>query len=341
MDTGTTITRFDVVNTASAGPGSLAAAIAAADLDPNPGTADVVFHIPTSTAPDIDVPVPGFDPGTETWEIDLSSPLPAITRPTSIDGYTEANLGLYYNYPSQVSSAVQTLSISGEPTGGSFTLTTSAPLPAAITTAIPYDAGVFEVQDALEAIVGAGNVAVSGGPLPDTPLTITFQGAYADLAIPNLYVNSSLTGGTSPAVDVVTTTFGGVELGTPTSFASATNTTAALDGDNAELRVVLNGSQLTGATGLVVNASNSDIRGLAIEGFNVGISIPSDSDVGDLIQGNMIGDYLAYPVDPATGVPLPAPDTVRAHRAGEYTGDGAGGGQRDHWRHRPARCQRD
>ena len=32
--------------------------------------------------------------------------------------------------------------------------------------------------------------------------------------------------------------------------------------------------------------------------------------VGDLIQGNSIGDYFVYPVDPDTGSPLPAPDTV-------------------------------
>ena len=32
--------------------------------------------------------------------------------------------------------------------------------------------------------------------------------------------------------------------------------------------------------------------------------------MGDLIQGNFIGPYLAYPVDQSTGAPLPAPDTV-------------------------------
>ncbi len=44
--------------------------------------------------------------------------------------------------------------------------------------------------------------------------------------------------------------------------------------------------------------------------FTVGVSIPSPTDVGDLIQGNFVGEYLAYPVDPETGVALPAPNNV-------------------------------
>ena len=58
------------------------------------------------------------------------------------------------------------------------------------------------------------------------------------------------------------------------------------------------------------NASQSIIRGLAIEGFGVGISIPDPTDVGDLIQGNSIGEYLVYPVDPLTGIALPLPNNV-------------------------------
>ncbi len=36
----------------------------------------------------------------------------------------------------------------------------------------------------------------------------------------------------------------------------------------------------------MLDASESLIRGLAIEGFGVGVSIPEPTDVGDLIQGN-------------------------------------------------------
>ena len=37
---------------------------------------------------------------------------------------------------------------------------------------------------------------------------------------------------------------------------------------------------------------------------------PNPTNVGDLIQGNFIGQYLAYPVDPTSGNPLPAPNSV-------------------------------
>ncbi len=94
---------------------------------------------------------------------------------------------------------------------------------------------------------------------------------------------------------------------------SVPNSIAALDGNNAQVRVIIDGSQIaSGPTdiGFVINASDSILRGLAIEGFAVGVSVPNPTNVGDLIQGNFIGEYLVYPVDPATGVALPAPDTV-------------------------------
>ena len=50
--------------------------------------------------------------------------------------------------------------------------------------------------------------------------------------------------------------------------------------------------------------------GSPIQGCGVGISVPNPDDVGDLIQGNFIGDLLTYPVDGQTGAPLPSPETV-------------------------------
>ena len=57
------------------------------------------------------------------------------------------------------------------------------------------------------------------------------------------------------------------------------------------------------------------LRGLIISGFSVGVSVSAldtsgNPVVGDLIQGNSIGDYYIYPVDPDTGSPLPSPDNV-------------------------------
>ncbi len=292
----------------STAAGTLRSAILAADADTDPNPFDIVFDIPASTAPDLDVPVPGFDPVYQTWTITLDSALPAITHPISIDGFSQAHDDVPYRYGDEITSAVQTLTVLGEPTGGTFTLTTVAPLPAGTTAALPISATEAQVQSALEAIVGAGNVAVSGGNLPQDTLSIAFQGAYAGEPIPNLVADASLVGGTTPSVDVETETAGTLSL--PSEITSVPNTIEAIDGNDAQVRVVLDGSQTGGATGLVLNASQSVIRGLAIEGFGIGISVPEPTDVGDIIQGNFIGPYLAYPVDQGTGDPLPAPATV-------------------------------
>ena len=68
----------------------------------------------------------------------------------------------------------------------------------------------------------------------------------------------------------------------------------------------------------MLDASHSLLRGLIISGFSVGVSVSALDNsgnpvVGDLIQGNSIGDYFVYPVDPETGSPLPSPDTVVLH----------------------------
>ena len=88
------------------------------------------------------------------------------------------------------------------------------------------------------------------------------------------------------------------------------NTIPAINGNTAQVRVVIDGSHTGGSTGFVLSASHSIIRGLAIGGFGIGIEIPDPTDVGDTIQGNFIGPYLAYPVDQNFGTPLPAPNNV-------------------------------
>ena len=302
------ISSFVVYSTGDSGPGTLRQAILNADSDPNPGVDDIVFDIATSTAPSLNVPVPGFDPITQTWQITLASPLPAITHPVAIDGFTQANLPVLYRYPDQVSSAVQQMAVAGVPTGGTFTLSTAAPLPVGTTPPIPYSATAQEVQDALIAILGTGNVVVTEA-IPSF-FNIAFQGADGEEAIPDLIVNTDLTGGASPSVTIQTITAGGVAIGNPVLISSVPNSIVASSGNNAVVRVIIDGSQASGATGLELDASDSIIRGLVIEGCVVGISIPSPNDVGDLIQGNFIGEYMTYPVDPETGEPLLSPDTV-------------------------------
>lgn len=102
---------------------------------------------------------------------------------------------------------VQTISISGSPTGGTFVLSFNG----AITAPIAYNASAATVQSALQALatIGSGNVTCSGGSLPGTPVVCTFAGSLAtglqSAIIPG---NGGLTGGSSPTVAVAHTTPG-------------------------------------------------------------------------------------------------------------------------------------
>ena len=58
----------------------------------------------------------------------------------------------------------------------------------------------------------------------------------------------------------------------------------------------------------MIDSSDSIIRGLIIDGFGVGVSIPGPDDVGDLVQGNFIGQYFLSEFDPTTGAALTGPN---------------------------------
>jgi hypothetical protein len=105
-------------------------------------------------------------------------------------------------------SEVQQLAITGGPTGGTFTLTFTGQT----TSAIAYNASASVVQAALEALsnIAPGDVVCTGGPLPGTPIVITFAGAYAGIDVTAITAASgSLTGGTTPTAGITNTTAGG------------------------------------------------------------------------------------------------------------------------------------
>jgi hypothetical protein len=102
---------------------------------------------------------------------------------------------------------VQTLTITGTPTAGTFKLAFKS----VISANIAYNATAAAVQAALEALstIGSGNVLCAGGPLPTTAVTITFQGLLAGSNQPLITVSSAaFTGGTTPAATVAETTPG-------------------------------------------------------------------------------------------------------------------------------------
>lgn len=102
---------------------------------------------------------------------------------------------------------VQTVAITGSPTGGTFTLTFAGQT----TAALAYNATAADVEAALEALstIGAGNVVAAGGPLPGSSVNVTFRGDLAATDVALMTATGSLTGGTSPAVAITEATVGG------------------------------------------------------------------------------------------------------------------------------------
>jgi phage tail protein X len=96
---------------------------------------------------------------------------------------------------------VQTVAITGTPTGGTFTLTWNGN----VTAPIAYNATNSVVQAAINALPGASTVTATGGPLP-TGVAVTFP----KLGSQSLMTGNAtgLTGGTTPAVTVTNTTPG-------------------------------------------------------------------------------------------------------------------------------------
>lgn len=103
-------------------------------------------------------------------------------------------------------SEQQTITITGTPTGGTYTLTFKG----YSTTALAYNATAADVVAALVLLgtIGTAGVTGSGGPGPGTPIVITFANQLGGQAVPLMTAAGAFTGGTSPAIAVTRTTAG-------------------------------------------------------------------------------------------------------------------------------------
>jgi hypothetical protein len=161
----------------------------------------------------------GYDNESGTTEIVLDvGPLPASTSNQAITlAFTVSTLQSIYLVSDKGctlrtngtgTSEVQTLSITGTPTGGTFALGYSGE----VTGPIAYNASSATVQTALRALaaIGSTGVTCSGGPLPGSAVTITFGGTLANTNVSAITsdLGAGLTGGSSPAIAVTTTTPG-------------------------------------------------------------------------------------------------------------------------------------
>ncbi len=201
----------------------------------------------------------------------------------------------------------QTLTISGAPTGGTFTITLNFEGVTDTTTAIAYNANAATVQAALESLknIKAGNIAASG--TLSGGMTLTFQNDLAKADIALMTTTDSLTGGTAPASAIVSTTNGSQHLHTITRSTSdqspATSFIYGFAGSSqGPFQVkdfVVNSISFKAQVGQRLTAS-VDWRGSAKEVVASGFSLPAcatqsvirASDCRLLVNGNYYSDQL-------------------------------------------------
>jgi RHS repeat-associated protein len=127
----------------------------------------------------------------------------AWTRPSTPDARSDAVLRTDTSY---AGDSVQQVQLTGNPTGGTFTLTFNGQT----TSALAYNASAATVQSALQALssIGGGNALVASGT--SGGWVVRFAGSLAGSPEPALTGNGSgLTGGTNPSVAITVTSLGG------------------------------------------------------------------------------------------------------------------------------------
>jgi hypothetical protein len=158
----------------------------------------------------------GYDTESGNSEVNFSQSFPANSVNTSISlALTPGNLqsvfllsdkGCTIRTNGLNTADVQTVSISGTPTGGSFPLAFGGDA-----VSLAYNTNAATMQSTLQGMptIGASNVTCSGGPLPGTAIICTFAGSLNSGQQSLMTTSSaSLTGGTSPTVSVAHTTPG-------------------------------------------------------------------------------------------------------------------------------------
>lgn len=202
-------------------------------------------------------------------------------------------------------NAVRTVALSGAPTGGTFTLTYGTE----VSPPIPFNATAAQLQLSLESMRAfrPGDVKVTGATdLPTGPLTITFNGRYSAMVPAALTGTATgLTGGTSPAVTVTTTTAG--------------STGSVLDPDGAGLPTgayLVTFAKRTGApakTAQIIAAYPE--HGVYLQGNGFGVSSLALTAGGEL-SAEFMGLYARPVTDPAY---VPAFDStdIRPLRRGD------------------------
>lgn len=162
---------------------------------------------------------------------------------------------------------IQTLAITGAPTGGTFTLTFGGQT----TAAIAFNATAADVQNALEALstIGDGNILCTGGPLNGAvKVRIEFRGQLGASNVAQLTSTDSLTGGTSPATSIATVTGGAA--GTPGTYKAFDNDNT--DGSEKPKCILMYDCQTDASGNITLSATAAQDGGLLGEEY---LSVPA------------------------------------------------------------------
>jgi hypothetical protein len=135
---------------------------------------------------------------------------PAPVLPVNLQPSTVFARGTVLGLIASSANDVQTLTVTGTPTGGTITVSFTDPITGAATTfSLAFNSSTASSQTAIRAAIGNSDVAVTGGTLPGSTNIFTFSGRYAGLPVPPMTVaTNALTGGTSPAASFAHTTTG-------------------------------------------------------------------------------------------------------------------------------------
>lgn len=185
---------------------------------------------------------------------------------------------------------VQTLTPGGTISGGTFTITFAD---GQITAPIPFNATAAQVKDAIDLVLGFGNVTVTGGPLTSGAFTVTFTGLCGGMDQPLLIVGNSLTG-TSPTVTVAQTTAGAPAFGYFRPYASGNSDGSQVAKGVAQFDMVADvygkitfGTQQGGGDFRVKDYGGSIfVSGYFFTSQLVGLDATAVSALGRLVSGN-------------------------------------------------------
>ena len=133
----------------------------------------------------------------------------AVEREVNIGPSLTLAQGLVLAQLSTAAADVQTLTCDYTPTGGTITVQGTLPGGALVTFSLDYNSSASAAQTAAQAVFGSGNVTVSGGALPGTPLVFTFASQLTNMLMaPMTVLTNALTGGTPGTISFAHTTSG-------------------------------------------------------------------------------------------------------------------------------------